>query len=98
MPLGEETRRFAVVNLDWDFIRAKDLYKLFDGFKPSTGLVRSVRIYPSEFGKERMAKEEESGPLVFQKEEDESGPLVKEDSGEEFNNVELRKYQLERLK
>lgn len=88
------------MNLDWDYIRSKDLYKLFDGFKPGSGFIRSVRIYPSEFGKERMAKEEESGPLLFQEKEEaeEKGPLIKEDSGEEFCNVLLRKYQLERLK
>ncbi|KAI9138893.1 hypothetical protein BKA69DRAFT_1089162 [Paraphysoderma sedebokerense] len=62
VPIGDETRRFAVVNMDWDNLKATDLYKVFDSVKPQGGLVKSVTIYPSEFGKERLTREEVEGP------------------------------------
>ncbi|KAJ2767094.1 pre-rRNA-processing protein esf1, partial [Coemansia nantahalensis] len=62
IPRGDETKRFACVNMDWDHVRAIDLYTVFSGFKPDSGAIVSVRIYPSEFGMERMAKEAVEGP------------------------------------
>ncbi|RMZ75250.1 hypothetical protein DV738_g5572, partial [Chaetothyriales sp. CBS 135597] len=64
VPEGEVTHRLAVVNLDWDNIRAQDLMAVFSspGFLPQTGRLLKVAIYPSEFGKERMAREEMEGP------------------------------------
>ncbi|KAI0032727.1 hypothetical protein K488DRAFT_78297 [Vararia minispora EC-137] len=70
------TRRLAVVNLDWDHVRAVHLYKIFESVVSSggpsssksvsaptiRGKVLSVRIYPSRFGKERMEREERAGP------------------------------------
>jgi hypothetical protein len=70
------TKRIAAVNLDWDNLRAADLYSVFNSFLSmsrraksngegsSTGLGRllDVKIYPSQFGKERMEKEEQEGP------------------------------------
>ncbi|CAI2162169.1 13810_t:CDS:10 [Funneliformis geosporum] len=57
VPLGDETHRFAVVNLDWDNVKASDLMKVFNGFKSDVSIIRSIKIYPSEFGKERIEKE-----------------------------------------
>ncbi|KAF9044598.1 hypothetical protein BDZ89DRAFT_1127998 [Hymenopellis radicata] len=102
---GDRTRRIAVVNLDWDHVRAKHLYKICSSLVSPTapssragssrkattsqvrGQVKSVRVYPSDFGKERMAREEKEGPPaeLFK---------TKSDSKEEA----LRKYQLERLR
>ncbi|KAI1174655.1 hypothetical protein F4777DRAFT_552988 [Nemania sp. FL0916] len=59
---GEITKRIAVVNLDWDNIKATDLMVLFSSFVPHGGRVEKVSIYPSEFGKERMKREEVEGP------------------------------------
>ncbi|KHC67706.1 hypothetical protein MGE_01075 [Candida albicans P75010] len=58
----EPTCAFAVVNMDWDNIRAVDLMATFVSFVPKGGAIKSVTIYPSEFGKERMQKEEIEGP------------------------------------
>ncbi|CAG7936281.1 unnamed protein product [Penicillium nalgiovense] len=62
VPLGEVTNRIAVVNLDWENIRAEDLMAVFSSFLPSGGRVLNATVYPSEFGKERMEREEIEGP------------------------------------
>ena len=62
IPQGEISSRLAVVNLDWDNIRAADLMAVFSSFAPSSGRIRKVSIYPSQFGKERLEREELDGP------------------------------------
>ncbi|TYZ62740.1 hypothetical protein PybrP1_000181 [[Pythium] brassicae (nom. inval.)] len=62
VPLGEETKRFAVQNCDWSRIRAVDLLALFQSFAPATGAVHDVTIYPSNFGLQKMKEEEQFGP------------------------------------
>ena len=96
VPQGDATHRLALLNLDWDQIKATDIYILLHGFKPANGLIHSVRIYPSQFGKERMAKESTEGPNkdLF-KEEKQS---LNEEEEEGFDSVQLRQYQLDRLK
>ncbi|GAA5889156.1 hypothetical protein JCM6882_009758 [Rhodosporidiobolus microsporus] len=99
-PDADPTRRIALVNLDWDHLRASDLYRVlsscisstaatvakappakgkvkFDGdgneveeYKPSAklsiakGRLLNLRIYPSQFGRERMEREAIEGPPV----------------------------------
>ncbi|KAG9484359.1 ESF1 homolog [Eleutherodactylus coqui] len=92
-PRGEEvTRRLAVCNMDWDRLKAKDLLALFNSFKPKGGIVFSVKIYPSEFGKERLKEEELHGPTELKN--------ISEDVSEEQGVVKekLREYQFKRLK
>ena len=50
--------------MDWDNVRAADIFEVMTSQLPQqlTAMVISVAIYPSEFGKERMAKEEMEGP------------------------------------
>ncbi|KAJ6262007.1 hypothetical protein Dda_2808 [Drechslerella dactyloides] len=62
IPLGDITPRLAAVNLDWDYMKSTDLYVAFSSFVPVGGRILSVAIYPSEFGKERMEREEMEGP------------------------------------
>lgn len=63
IPMGDVTSRIAVVNLDWDNIRAADLMAVFTSFLPPSGAkLLTVSIYPSEFGKERLEREEMEGP------------------------------------
>lgn len=62
VPLGEATKRIAVVNLDWDNIRAVDLMAVAASFCPPTGKLLQVCVYPSDFGKERMEREALEGP------------------------------------
>jgi hypothetical protein len=124
-----QTRRLAVVNLDWDHVKATHLYKIFSSLVSSTapalainddsqrksrpkgssapvvrGSVLSIRIYPSEFGKERMAREEKEGPPpeIFKKRqgEDEVDEKNIYEVGDqnEYDDAALRTYQLERLR
>jgi hypothetical protein len=127
IPEADRTSRIAVVNLDWDYVRAIHLYKVFSSLlspiasvAPSAssalksgkksqaaprivrGKVLSVRVYRSEFGKERLAREEKEGPPteVFRandSDSDERG-LHETGNGEDYNEDALRKYQLERLR
>jgi len=102
-----ETRRIAVCNCDWDRVGAHDLYMLFNSFKPADGEVLNVKVFPSEFGKQRMEEEKVLGPkeLVLDKVladgDDEtansSGEEEKEE-GSEFHMEKLREYQMNRLK
>ncbi|KAI0098124.1 hypothetical protein F4776DRAFT_650826 [Hypoxylon sp. NC0597] len=86
---GEVTRRIAIVNLDWDHIKSADLMALFNSFVPKGGRIERVSIYPSEFGKERMQREELEGPPreIFKKasdsQEEDSEPDSEDDSDED---------------
>ena len=62
VPMGDVTTRIAVVNLDWDNIRAADLMAVFTSFLASAGQIKKISIYPSGFGKERIQREEMEGP------------------------------------
>lgn len=62
IPVGEVTSRLAVVNLDWDNIRAEDLMAVFSSFVQNAGQIKRISVYPSDFGRERMEKEEMEGP------------------------------------
>jgi hypothetical protein len=126
------TNRLAVVNLDWDHVRAVHLYRIFSSLVSSIALplsssvnrekkknrgdsnssvvrgrVLSVRVYPSDFGRERLAREEKEGPPpeLFKRtkeiiDEDEVNERTVYDVGDEqeFDEDALRKYQLERLR
>ncbi|KAJ7125635.1 hypothetical protein C8R43DRAFT_712063 [Mycena crocata] len=128
---GSQSTRLAVVNLDWDHVRAAHLFKICASLvsptalsvtaPPKTDLARpnkagpshvvrgkvlSVRIYLSEFGKERLAREEKEGPPpeIFKKaslgDEDEVNEKTIYEVGDEndYDEDALRRYQLERLR
>jgi hypothetical protein len=115
------TRRIAVVDLDWDHVRAMHLYKIFTSAiaaprssssrsigisAPAVrGKVLSVCIYPSKFGLERMAQEENGPPLELLKkqsvvdvEEVNERTIYETGDVEEYDEDALRTYQLQRMR
>lgn len=98
------TKRFAVCNLDWDRIKAVDLFVLMNSFKPTGSSIISVKIYPSQFGLERMKVEEERGPIELVSESDKQivEEEIQENDEEDYVTPKitekLRQYQMNRLK
>ncbi|RDW74669.1 pre-rRNA-processing protein ESF1 [Aspergillus mulundensis] len=90
VPIGEVTNRIAVVNLDWDNIRAEDLMAVFSSFTPAGGKVTKVVVYPSEFGKERMEKEETEGPPreIFATQDEDEDDEESDEEEEELDSDE----------
>ena len=92
VPMGEVTNRIAVVNLDWDNIRAEDLYAVFSSFLSGGGRIEKLAVYQSEFGKERMEREEMEGPPreIFgrQGQAQESSEEYEKDSEDESDSEE----------
>uniref|UniRef100_A0A8D0DAU9 ESF1, nucleolar pre-rRNA processing protein, homolog (S. cerevisiae) n=1 Tax=Sander lucioperca TaxID=283035 RepID=A0A8D0DAU9_SANLU len=86
----EVSTRLAVCNMDWDRMKAKDLLALFNSFVPKGGAVLSVKIYPSEFGKERLKAEQTKGPLELR--------ALPDDSEDDTEEEKMRDYQFKRLK
>ena len=43
---------------------------LFDGFKPTSGSIKKVTIYPSDFGAKRLAEENRFGPAELLQDDD----------------------------
>lgn len=58
------TSRIAIVDQEWQHLRAVDLLVVLRSFAPVAGEVRKVTVYPSDFGLKRMAEEATHGPLA----------------------------------
>ncbi|KAM3513346.1 hypothetical protein MY11210_003030 [Beauveria gryllotalpidicola] len=93
---GEVSKRIAIVNLDWDHVNSTNLFALFTSFIGETsGRVVKVSVYPSEFGKERMQREEIEGPPkeLFKENKDDSDSDEEEDSDEEDERIKKKLMQ-----
>ena len=62
IPMVDATHRIAIVDLDWDHVKAVDILAVLRSFAPKGGLVSKVTVYPSDYGLERMAEEATLGP------------------------------------
>ncbi len=104
IPLGDETKRLAVLNCDWDYMRAVDLLAVCQSFVPSQGSILHVHIYPSNLGLEQMAREQEQGPDVFSEESEHEEESVSKSGSESKKGKKavsipkLRKRELSKLK
>ncbi|XP_014662001.1 PREDICTED: ESF1 homolog isoform X2 [Priapulus caudatus] len=98
----EITARLAVCNMDWDNIKAADIYVMLSSFAPAGGILHSVTIYPSDYGMKRLQEEELKGPaeLVTHSSDSENEEAEAGDKSEDSERVreKLRTYQLNRLK
>jgi hypothetical protein len=104
------TKRLAIMNLDWKNLQIEDIYVLLASVRPPL----AVTIYVSEYGKEKLAKEEADGPDLpdVDEDEDELNKIEEqmnaikqkanqyEDADEvKVTNIEaIRRYQLSQLK
>lgn len=96
----EATKRLAVCNMDWDRVGADDLFLVLSSFCTSKGQLLKVSIYPSEFGKQRMAEEDNLGPQELRTAGSKSDSSDSEDDelNEKKDYEKVRKYQINRLK
>merc|ERR1712179_107445 len=99
------SKRLALCNMDWDRVGAPDIYLAMNSFCPKGGSVRCVKIYLSEFGKERLAEEEKLGPQELRQnqgaeEEDSSSDEENQDQEtiDKKARERVRRYQVNRLK
>jgi hypothetical protein len=96
LEIGEITNRVAIVNLDWDHIKAADLFVLFSSIaSKASGTVKSIYVYPSEFGKERMQREELEGPpreifKAARADDDDADGGSEEDSDDELAEKKIK--------
>lgn len=99
VPTGGETPRLAAVNMDWDNITSTDLMAALSSFVPSGRRIVSVKIYPSEYGKQEMQKEDLQGPAkeLFDHDDDAATDSDNEKQDQDYSSSKLRRYQLQRL-
>ena len=66
IPSVKPTSRLAAVDLDWEQITASDIFLALSAFTPkgSRHFIKSVTIYLSKYGKERMEKDDVTGPSI----------------------------------
>lgn len=75
----EARHRVAVVNCDWDHIRAVDLYAILFHALPLGGQLHEVSVYMSDFGKKMIEHEKTNGPDLWVTE----GDVATSGSGED---------------
>ncbi|VFQ93488.1 unnamed protein product [Cuscuta campestris] len=98
--IEKETHRLAVVGMDWGRVKADDIYVLLSSFLPKGGHIKSVAVYPTEFGLKRMEEEAVHGPVGLFDEDNEKNKNSDDDDDDddEIENEKLRKYELSRLR
>jgi hypothetical protein len=113
IPTGEETRRIAIQSLDWEHIRAVDLFVLLSSFCKGKQKIVKVEIYPSEFGIKEMEREKVNGPdaEIFDKDKKHRDidaqvihdieDIIEDDEKDDYrgyDQIKLRTYELKKLK
>ena len=101
VPLGDSTERLAIMNCNWDHVTASDIFVMLQSFLDANApgrKVKGVSVHKSDFGTERMEREEMYGPLIegmpSDDEEDDSLKTKKElEQLDEQRNVAIRKYE-----
>ena len=112
--VDKPTSRIAAVNLDWDHVTAGHLFRIAASALPDGGSAKVLRVtvYPSDFGRERMEREDREGPPkeLFKKgrgaradevdsdEEVNEQTIFNAEDGGDYDDDALRQYQLDRLR
>eukprot|EP00927_Polykrikos_kofoidii_P083607 TRINITY_DN860_c0_g1_i1.p1 TRINITY_DN860_c0_g1~~TRINITY_DN860_c0_g1_i1.p1 ORF type:complete len:718 (+),score=185.67 TRINITY_DN860_c0_g1_i1:71-2224(+) len=111
VPKGDATKRLVLMGCDWDRVSAGDLLVMLRTYLSSaasqksgsalrSGSVDRVRVYPSDYGIQKLAEEAKAGPGL-PGEPATQPPVSVEDEGEEGDpaqNEAMRLYQLQRTK
>ncbi|KAK7202285.1 hypothetical protein NESM_000300100 [Novymonas esmeraldas] len=82
----EARHRVAIVNCDWDHVRAVDLYAILFHALPLGGQLHDVSVYMSDFGKRMIAHERMHGPDLWVR-EGEAGEDGEEGAGGESDGA-----------
>ncbi|KAL9245627.1 hypothetical protein vseg_019254 [Gypsophila vaccaria] len=93
--IENETHRLAVVNMDWSQVKAVDLFVMLSSCLPKGGQIKSVAVYPSEFGLKRMEEEAIRGPVALFEDEEKKD---EDEDDDEIDNEKLRAYEKSRLR
>lgn len=81
----EESPYMAVLNMDWSHVRAVDIFTILSSFAPP-GAVKRVQVYLSDFGKERLARDERFGPVdIWKKKKNSSSDFDEDEQAERYN-------------
>merc|ERR1712226_1546267 len=87
----------AMCNFDANEISAEDIYMLLQSFLPLNGSVKCVKVYISDYGKEKLAEEATEGPKALKVENDNFSSLETNMSEKEATE-KVRVYQAQRLR
>ncbi|CAJ0587919.1 unnamed protein product, partial [Mesorhabditis spiculigera] len=90
--------RLAICNLDWDNLCSEDLFILCRSFAKDEKAVKSLTIYLSDFGQERLKAEETAGPQVVNVVDDQQQGRWSEADKKKRTNQAIRQYELDRLR
>merc|ERR1712226_135961 len=87
----------AMCNFDANEISAEDIYTLLQSFLPLNGSVKCVKVFISDYGKEKLAEEATEGPKALKVGNDNFNSLEINMSEKEATE-KVRVYQAQRLR
>merc|ERR1712226_7026 len=87
----------AMCNFDANEISAEDIYMLLQSFLPLNGSVKCVKVFISDYGKEKLAEEATEGPKALKVGNDNFNSLETNMSEKEATE-KVRVYQAQRLR
>jgi hypothetical protein len=74
------------------------LYVLLSSFVPKEGYIKSVSVYPTEFGLKCMEEEAMYGPVGLFDKDKEKNDEDEDENDDEIDDEKLRAYEISRLR
>ena len=100
IPLGDSTDKLAIMNCSWDHVTAADLFVLIQSFLDANApgrKLKNISLHKSDFGAERMEREEAYGPLIEGMPEDDEDDSLKTKEElkklDDQRNAAIRRYE-----